>query len=132
MTCTEYREKHPGETPETREHVSACAECRAFAETWTLLREYPEIAPRGEFLRGIRRKLSGRILRFAAKTAVAAAAAAVLLTAVVFFGSSTPAESVTEEERELVENLELLEDYELLTMLEWVSDNGTPLLEENN
>lgn len=111
MSCEEFRKT--GE----RSHLAGCAECR----TWEALRAYPEIAPSGDFFRGIRRKLAPRVLRFAAPIA---AAAAVLLLAVVLTLHPAPpaAPQVTDEERELVENLEILQDYELLRSLEFINE----------
>ena len=126
MICREFRDIHPVETPESKGHLSGCTDCRAYVRSWELLDEYPTIAPSPDFLRSIRRKLAPRILRFAAP--VTAAAAALLISAVVFFGPARSGTPVSAEERELVENLELIEDYELLSMLEWVSEVGSPLL----
>ena len=116
MSCDEFRKTGD------RAHLGSCAECR----TWEALRAYPEIRPSSDFFRGIRRKLAPRILRFAAPFA---AAAAVLLLSVVLTLHPTPpaAPAVvgpTDEERELVENLEILQDYELLRSLEFIGENG--------
>jgi hypothetical protein len=123
VDCTAVRQVHPLEIPGGREHVAACPECRAFAASWELLREYPSIAESPDFFRGVRRKLLPRILRFAAPIA---AAAAVLLLSVVLFLQPAPGKAagplMTDEERELVENLEILENYELLQTLELVVD----------
>src|SRR5574339_366275 len=106
MSCDEFRKTGD------RAHLASCAECR----TWEALRAYPEIKASSDFFRGIRRKLAPRILRFAAPFAAAAAA---LLLAVVLTLHPTPpaapaAPQATDEERELVENLEILQNYELL------------------
>jgi hypothetical protein len=129
MTCKEFRERHPDLGPEGRTHEAACPECRDYAQCWELLKEYPSIEPRSGFFRAVRRKLAPRILRYAA---LVSAAAAVLLVAVIFRASppTQKPEVVTEEERELVENLDLLQNYELLRTLEMVGENGSPLLEE--
>jgi hypothetical protein len=129
MTCREFREVHPAETPEGRSHAAGCADCRAFAEAWRLLGEYPPIEPSAGFLQALRRRLSPPVLRFAA--AISAAAAALLL-AVVLTHTPVPAPraEATDEERELVENLDLLQNYELLRTLEFVGENGSPILEE--
>jgi hypothetical protein len=129
MNCREYREAHPAATPEAREHLATCADCRIFAETWDLLRAYPPIAEGPGFLSALRRKLAPRILRFAAPFA---AAAAVLLVAVVLqvhrpAGPAVP--EVTTEERELVENLELLQNFDLLRTLELVGEASSPVVE---
>ena len=129
MNCTEYKETHPSGSPEARAHAAACADCRAFAEAWDLLRAYPPIAESPGFFSAVRRKLAPRILRFAAPVA---AAAAVLLVAVVLQLHGRPpgaSSDVTAEERELVENLELLENYELLRTLELVGDASSPVAE---
>ena len=128
MICREFREIHPAQTAESQVHVSDCAECRAYIRSWEILSEYPAIAPSPDFARGIRRKLSSRVLRFMAP--LAAGAAALLISSVIFFGPSRTVDIVSAEERELVENLELIEDYELLSMLEWVSDGESALLGE--
>ena len=122
MSCDEFR--RTGE----RAHLASCAECR----TWEALRVYPAIEPSRDFFRGIRRKLAPRILRF---TAPLAAAAAVLLMAVVLTLQPAPpalpaVAPVTEEERELVENLEILQNYELLRSLEFTGEASSPLGED--
>ncbi|HEX7897355.1 MAG TPA: hypothetical protein VF950_06320 [Planctomycetota bacterium] len=116
MNCDEFRKTGD------RAHLASCVECR----TWEALRAYPEIGPSRDFFRGIRSKLAPRILRFAAPIA---AAAAVLLVAVVLTLHPTPpalpaVAQPTDEERELVENLEILQDYELLRSLEFIGENG--------
>lgn len=126
MTCQEVREAHPILSDDARRHLSSCADCRAFVGSWEALRQYPGLEPSPGFLRGIRRKLAPRILRFAA--AISAAAAALLIGVVLWHAPAR--ETVTEEERELVENLELLQNYELLRTLELVSENGSTILEE--
>lgn len=125
---------HPALAPEARVHVAACADCRAFAEAWDLLREAPGIEPTADFYAGVRRKLSPPILRFAGAIA---AAAAVLLVAVVLLlrGPSRPeagpaTAGVTDEERELVEHLDVLQNYELLSTLELLNETPPLLLEE--
>jgi hypothetical protein len=126
VDCEAVRQAHPQEIPGGREHVAACPECRAFAASWDLLREYPPIAEPPGFLRAVRRKLAPRILRFAAPLA---AAAAVLLLSIVMLLQPEKAKSapaMTDEERELVENLELLENYELLRTLELVVEPEAP------
>lgn len=131
MTCSEYRQGHPSRDEAARAHEAGCADCREFARSWDLLREYPAIEPSEGFYQAIRRKMAPAILRFAAPLAAAAAAVlmAVLLTHPT--GSIKPAApQVTEEERELVENLDLIQHYELLRTLELVGDNGSPLIEE--
>ena len=131
MTCNEFREAHPAGGEAARAHEAQCAECRQFAQTWDLLKEYPAIEPTPEFARAVRRKLSPAILRFAAPLAAAAAA---LLVALLLTRPTTPPAPtgpvVTEEERELVENLDILKNYDLLRTLELVSENGSPLIEE--
>jgi hypothetical protein len=122
VDCAAFREAHPAGLPGGAEHLAACPECRAFAASWELLREYPPIPASPDFLRGIRRKLAPRILRFAAPLA---AAAAVLLLSVVLFLQPPPKPAsapVTELERELVENLELLQNFELARTYELVVD----------
>jgi hypothetical protein len=131
MTCNEYRQGHPASGQEARAHEAECAECRSFARSWDLLREYPAVEPSAGFLRSVRRKLSPAILRFAAP--LAAAAAALLLALLITRPTGTPpatAVAVTEEERELVENLELLQNYDLLRTLELVGENASPLIED--
>lgn len=115
MSCEKF--KATGD----KAHLASCPECRA----WEALKAYPEIRPSADFYRGIRRKLAPRVLRFAAPLAAAAAA---LLMAVVLTRHPEPtsivAPQATEEERELVENLEILQNYELLSALEFIGDNG--------
>ncbi len=132
MDCKEYRKTHPGGSEEARAHLERCADCRAFAGTWDLLKEYPGIEPSPGFIAGVRRRLSPARLRLLAS---AAALAAALLVAVVLFES--PRETAkppvaTEEELELAENLDLLEDYDLIDTLELVSETRSPLFEEKN
>jgi hypothetical protein len=132
MTCNEYRQGHPAETEAARAHLAGCAECREFARSWELLKEYPAMRPPAGFYRAVRRKLSPAILRFAAP--LAAAAAVLLLALLLRHPSAVPTPpstpAVTEEERELVENLDLLKNYELLRTLELVGENGSPLIED--
>ena len=111
MSCDEFLRSGD------RAHLAFCADCR----TWELLREYPGIVPSQGFFRGVRHKLAPRILRFVAPFA---AAAALLLVAVVLTLHPAPPSvpQATDEERELVENLEILQDYELLRALELVGD----------
>lgn len=121
MSCERFRETGD------KTHLASCADCR----TWELLRAYPPIEPSAGFFRGVRRKLAPRILKF---TAPLAAAAAVLLVAVVLTLHPAPpagpsAAPATDEERELVENLEILENYELLRALEFAGD-ASPILGE--
>jgi len=128
MTCDQVRQAHPRLGDDARAHLAGCAECRAFVDAWDLLGQAPEIAPKADFLQGVRRKLSPPLLRFAGPLA---AVAAVLLVAVVLFLRSEPATGpstagVTDEERELVEHLEVLQNYELLSTLELL--NETPPL----
>ena len=131
MKCEEVRQLHPGFNEAARAHLAQCAECRAFEESWDLLREYTGLKAPAGFYRGVRRKLAPAILRFAAPLA---AAAAVLLVALLLTHPSSNSHptvaTVTEEERELVENLELLQNYDLLRTLELVGENGSPLTEE--
>ena len=113
MSCEKFRETGD------RVHLRACAECR----TWEALKAYPELAASPDFYRGVRRKLAPRVLRFAAPLAAAAAA---LLMAVVLTRHPAPPSrivpQVSEEERELVENLEILQNYELLRALEFIGE----------
>lgn len=115
MSCGKYKETGD------KAHLASCAECR----TWEALKAYPEIRPSAEFGRGLRRKLAPRILRFAAPLAAAAAA---LLMAIVLTRHPAPpaivAPQATDEERELVENLEILQNYELLSALEFIGESG--------
>jgi len=131
MNCNDVRQLHPALNEAARAHLAQCADCRAFAESWELLRDYPGLQAPAGFYRAVRRKLAPAILRFAAPLA---AAAAVLLVALLLTHqpdvSKSAAPTVTEEERELVENLELLQNYELLRTLELVGENGSPLIEE--
>lgn len=127
MDCRAYREGHPLETREARAHREACAECRAFAASWELLRAYPELPPQPRFFRGVRAKLSPAVLRFAGP--LAAAAAALLVAAVLYIYPTPRKPDFTEEERELVENLDLLQNYELLRTLEFVGETRSSLLE---
>lgn len=131
MNCSEFREAHPASSDAAKAHLASCADCRAFAGSWELLREYPALTPSAGFYRALRRKLAPAILRFAAPIA---AAAAVLLLAILFTHHPAPPgpapEVITEEERELVENLELLQNYELARTLELVTENASTLLEE--
>ena len=122
MSCEQFRKTGD------RAHLASCAECR----TWEALRLYPEIAPSAGFFRAVRRKLAPRILRF---TAPLAAAAAVLMVAVVLTLQPAPsagptAAPATEEERELVENLEILQNYDLLRSFEFTGDSASPLGED--
>jgi hypothetical protein len=130
MTCTEYRQGHPSRDEAARAHEAQCAECRAFARSWDLLSDYPAIEPSAGFFQAVRRKLAPAVLRFAGP--LAAAAAALLMALLLTHPTSTTptAPAVTEEERELVENLDLLQNYELLRTLELVGDHGSPLTEE--
>ena len=124
---------HPALTDEARSHLAACSDCRTFVQAWDLLGEAPSISPKDGFYQGVRRKLAPPLLRFAGPIA---AAAAVLLVAVVLVlrGPSGPVAGpttagVTDEERELVEHLEVLQNYELLSTLELL--NETPPLAED-
>jgi len=132
MNCVQYRERHPADLAEARAHLASCSECRAFDASWELLKEYPAVDPSAGFFQGVRRKLAPRILRFAA--AISAAAAALLLGIVVLNQPPprTPVVAdagVTEEERQILENWELLQNYDLVKVLDVVS-NGSPLVEE--
>ena len=132
MTCEQVRQMHPDLSQEARSHLAGCSECRAFVDAWEMLREAPEIAPNADFLQGVRRKLSPPILRFAGPLA---AVAAVLLVAVVLFLRSEPptgpsTAGVTDEERELVEHLEVLQNYELLSTLELLNETPPLVVEE--
>jgi hypothetical protein len=131
MTCQQYREAHPAGTAEARAHLASCADCRAFAESWDLLREYPALEPSAGFFQGVRRKLAPRILRFAAALSAAAAA---LLLGIVLVHQPPPkppvvAQAVTEEERQILEHWELLQNYDLVRVLDVVS-TGAPLVED--
>jgi hypothetical protein len=130
MTCTEYRQGHPSRDEAARAHEAQCADCRAFARSWDLLADYPAIEPPAGFVQAIRRKLAPAVLRFAAP--LAAAAAALLMALLLTHPTSTKpsAPVVTDEERELVENLDLLQNYEILRSLELLGDHGSPLTEE--
>lgn len=130
MDCKGFRENHPAPSAEAQVHVASCAECREFARSWELLREYPPIQPSPGFFRALRRKLAPPILRFAA--AISAAAAALLVAVVLWHNPAAPKgpDPVTDEERELVENLDLLQNYELLRTLELVGEGGSSILEE--
>jgi hypothetical protein len=121
MTCNECREELSATSEAAQAHLASCADCRPFARSWELLREYPAIEPSAGFFQGIRRKRAPRILRFAAP--LAAAAAALLIAILIIPHTSTPVvDRITEEERELVENLDLLENYDLVRTLEWVGE----------
>ena len=128
MSCKEFREVHPALSEEAKAHQAGCADCRSFARSWELLKDYVALEPSTGFFRGIRRKLAPRILRFAA--AISAAAAALLVAIVLWHTPTVKADLVTDEERELVENLELLQNYELLKTLELVNENGSSFQEE--
>lgn len=131
MTCDEFRQGHPSRDDAARAHEAQCAECRAFSRSWDLLGNYPAIEPPAGFYRGVRRKLFPAILRFAAP--LTAAAAALLMALLLTRPTPSPlpaAVTVTEEERELVENLDLLQNYELLRTLELVGENASPLQED--
>lgn len=132
MTCEQVRQAHPQLGDPARAHLAGCAECRAFVDAWDMLREAPGLAPKGDLLQGVRRKLSPPILRFAGPLA---AVAAVLLVAVVLFlrseGPAGPSTAgVTDEERELVEHLEVLQNYELLSTLELLNETPPMPVEE--
>jgi hypothetical protein len=132
MTCSDYRQGHPADSEGARAHLAQCAECREFARSWELLKEYPALKPQAGFYRALRRRTAPAILRFAAPLAAAAAALLLALLLTHPAGKSTPPSGpvVTEEERELVENLDLLQNYELLRTLELVGENGSPLMDE--
>jgi hypothetical protein len=131
MTCNDYRQGHPALSDAARAHEAQCAECREFARSWDLLREYPPIEARAGFFHGVRRKLSPAILRFAAPLAAAAAALLLVLLLTHPARTSLPSSpAVTEEERELVENLDILKNLDLLQTLELVGDPPPPLNED--
>ena len=134
MTCDVFRKAHPADSAAARAHAAACPDCAAFARAWELLRAYPAIAPSASFFSDIRRKRAPSILRFAAPLTAAAAG---LLIAVALSLNAPPAtdpgtlDGITDEERELVENLDLLQNYELARSLEFVGDTGFPPAEED-
>lgn len=129
MDCRTYRENHPGEGEESREHLRSCADCRTFRRTWELLREYPPVEPGPGFLRGIRARLAPAVLRFAVP--LAAAAAALLVAGVLHLRPSPGPAGMSglppDEQKELAENLDLLQNLELLRALEFVGDFPPPL-----
>jgi hypothetical protein len=123
MSCNECREELSATSEAALAHLASCADCRAFARSWELLREYPAIEPSAGFFQGICRKRAPGILRFAAP--LAAAAAALLIAILIIPHTSAPiqvVDRITDEERELVENLDLLENYDLVRTLEWVGE----------
>lgn len=131
MNCNDFRQAHPAGGDDAKSHLASCADCRAFAASWELLGHYPSIEASRGFVRGIRRKLAPVILRFAAP--FAAAAAALLIAILLTHHPDVPKTTgpvATEEERELVENLDLLRNYDLLKTLELVGENSSPLIEE--
>ena len=131
MTCREFQEGHPALSDAARAHQAQCSDCRQFARSWELLKEYPAIEPRAGFARALRRKLSPAILRFAAPLAAAAAALLVALLLSHPTGTVAPTgPAATEEERELVDNLDILQNYDLLRTFELVGEHGSPLIEE--
>lgn len=114
---------------ELKEHLRSCGACREeeriLRGTWVLLGHYPSIEPSAGFLRGIQARLR-RPLLWKIVAPLAAAAAAVVISVVVFVSppATVTEPPVTEEERELVENLDLLEDYELVSALEMMADES--------
>jgi len=124
-------------TGEIRDHLERCADCRHEASllqgAWSLLGNYPEI--HADLLTPVRRKVRGPWVRFLRVAAPLAAAAAVLV-AVFLVVDSTPAappedvqvqvelKEMTPEDRSLLielakdENKDLIENMELLRSLE--------------
>ncbi len=115
---------------ELKEHLRSCAACREeeriLRGTWVLLGHYPSIEPSPGFLRKIRARLH-RPLLWKIVAPLAAAAAALVISVVLFVSPSRPVHEppATDEERELVENLDLLENYEVVSALEMMADEST-------
>ncbi len=131
----------PDEASKVSEHLSACPACQAeadrHAEVWELLAADEPVEPPADLARRVLEKVRdegrtgpGRVIRFPTWrrwAASAFAAAAVLLvvgTLVLQRGSKEgPAlAGLSEEERQVVANLELLEDYDLLENFDLVEN----------
>lgn len=109
-------------------HLTACVSCReeeqSLRVTWELLGNYPTIEPSPNFFMKLRAKL--RRPAWKVLGPIVAVAAAVVLTVGLFVaqGGSPKVPVVTDEERELAENLELLENYDTLSTLELIADES--------
>ncbi len=116
-------------------HLESCAACQEKAENlkgmWDLLLEFPEIEPSPHFLARVKRRLG---IPFGWKLAggLLASAAAVLLAFVFLAGPTAgpdepgvdPKAPVTAEERELLEYLDVAENYEVVGALEVLIDKS--------
>ena len=54
MSCKEFREGHPALPADGKAHQAGCADCRSFARSWDLLKDYVALEPSTGFFRGIR------------------------------------------------------------------------------
>lgn len=116
-----------------QDHLKLCAPCREEERvqrgTWVLLGDYPSITPSpgllARIVAALRRPPLWRILG-----PVAAAAAVLVVTLLFVLQPSPPPQPnpmdppITAEEQELLDNLELLENYDAISTLEMVADES--------
>lgn len=148
MDCREVREEilacaGTNETPpaEVRDHIERCAGCRlqrqSAADVWALLSAHEAVEPRADFFDRVREKIH----RIPLRRVLAPLAAAAAIVLAIFFGlrggdpdrtsGGGPAVvDLTSEEREIIANLDLLENYELLKTMEAVGGDLDGLLRE--
>ena len=115
-------------------HLEVCSACQETAAqlkgTWDLLLEYPEIPPSPHFLARVKSRL-GIPFGWKAVGGLLATAAAVLLAFVFILRPNAtdspgvdPTALVTAEERELLEYLDVAENYDVVQALEVLIDKA--------
>ena len=129
------------ERREVETHLDACAACRARAEefrrVWGVLDEVPEVEPTLGFDARVRQRLVAepkpRLLEWLIPSPRLAFAVSLLLVLSVWVSSFPPvavpdqaANARAEEEFEMIQNLQVLEDYEVLANLDALSAVPAP------
>ena len=130
-----------GEQREVETHLAACGACRVrvneFRAVSGLLDELPQIEPSGAFDARVRARVAAEPVKqswwsvFAPSPRVAFAAS-MLLLATVWFGSRPNEPLAPEPEAQVVSDLPVLENFDVVSSFDALSDLPQPVNDESN
>ena len=130
-----------GEMKEVEAHLKSCAACEMrvneFRAVSSLLDEMPQIEPSGAFDARVRARVAAEPVKqswwsvFAPSPRVAFAAS-MLLLATVWFGSRPNESLAPEPEAQVVSDLPVLENFDVVSSFDALSDLPQPVNDESN